>query len=145
MWSCPCLVQQSGQTTLQQACNLCLLCASWGQSSDSLSLLQVLDPALTRPGRLSRRVVVPLPDQAGRADILGVHLRRTPMNSQADKDLCRNQIARITRKLLLLVPCAIHVCMCSQVGKDMCQNCMARLSHKLLQLLACLASFCSTT
>lgn len=39
-------------------------------------LLQVLDPALTRPGRLSRRVVVPLPDERGRADILAVHLRQ---------------------------------------------------------------------
>lgn len=40
---------------------------------------QVLDPALTRPGRLSRRVVVPLPDERGRADILAVHLRSIPM------------------------------------------------------------------
>lgn len=66
----------------------------------ALSLhLQVLDPALTRPGRLSRRVVVPLPDEAGRADILAVHLRTTPMTSDADKDFCRRQIARISSKL----------------------------------------------
>lgn len=58
--------------------------------------LQVLDPALTRPGRLSRRVVVPLPDEAGRADILAVHLRNTPMLSEADKEFCRRQIARIS-------------------------------------------------
>ncbi|KAL0043414.1 hypothetical protein WJX79_004095 [Trebouxia sp. C0005] len=58
---------------------------------------EVLDPALTRPGRLSRRVVVPLPDEAGRADILAVHLRNTPMTSPADKDFCRRQIARISR------------------------------------------------
>lgn len=58
---------------------------------------EVLDPALTRPGRLSRRVVVPLPDEAGRADILAVHLRTTPMVSPADKDFCRRQIARISR------------------------------------------------
>ena len=60
--------------------------------------MQVLDPALTRPGRLSRRVVVPLPDEAGRADILAVHLRKTPMLSDADKELCRRQIARISSK-----------------------------------------------
>lgn len=43
---------------------------------------QVLDPALTRPGRLSRRVVVPLPDERGRADILAVHLRQVrPLRS----------------------------------------------------------------
>lgn len=58
---------------------------------------EVLDPALTRPGRLSRRVVVPLPDEAGRADILAVHLRNTPMLSDADKEFCRRQIARISR------------------------------------------------
>ena len=61
-------------------------------------LMQVLDPALTRPGRLSRRVVVPLPDEAGRADILAVHLRTTPMVSPADKDFCRRQIARISSR-----------------------------------------------
>ncbi len=60
------------------------------------AVMQVLDPALTRPGRLSRRVVVPLPDEAGRADILAVHLRNTPMTSDADKDFCRRQIARIS-------------------------------------------------
>ena len=60
------------------------------------AVMQVLDPALTRPGRLSRRVVVPLPDEAGRADILAVHLRNTPMTSPADKDFCRRQIARIS-------------------------------------------------
>ena len=68
----------------------------------SARLLQVLDPALTRPGRLSRKVVVPLPDEGGRADILGVHLRPTPMLSAADKDFCRQQIARITREFTFL-------------------------------------------
>ena len=38
-----------------------------------------LDPALVRPGRLSRRVAVPLPDTPGRAAILGVHLRRVAL------------------------------------------------------------------
>ena len=61
-------------------------------------VVQVLDPALTRPGRLSRRVVVPLPDEAGRADILAVHLRKTPMTSDADKEFCRHQIAKISSK-----------------------------------------------
>ena len=37
---------------------------------------EVLDPALVRPGRLSRRVAVPLPDEAGRAAVLGVHLAK---------------------------------------------------------------------
>jgi cell division protease FtsH len=39
----------------------------------------VLDPALLRPGRLSRRVNVPLPDEEGRAAIAAVHLRSIPL------------------------------------------------------------------
>ena len=39
----------------------------------------VLDPALLRPGRFDRQVVVPLPDIKGREEILKVHLRRVPI------------------------------------------------------------------
>jgi len=39
----------------------------------------VLDPALLRPGRFDRQVVVPLPDIKGREQILKVHLRKVPM------------------------------------------------------------------
>ncbi|WP_280562617.1 MULTISPECIES: ATP-dependent zinc metalloprotease FtsH [unclassified Chromohalobacter] len=39
----------------------------------------VLDPALTRPGRFDRQVVVGLPDIRGREHILGVHLRKVPL------------------------------------------------------------------
>ena len=39
----------------------------------------VLDPALTRPGRFDRQVVVPLPDIRGREQILKVHMRRVPI------------------------------------------------------------------
>ncbi|GAB4813160.1 hypothetical protein N2152v2_000206 [Parachlorella kessleri] len=44
----------------------------------------VLDEALVRPGRLSRKVVVPLPDEAGRADILRVHIRGVPLAEDPD-------------------------------------------------------------
>lgn len=52
----------------------------------------VLDPALLRPGRFDRQVVVPLPDVRGREQILKVHMRKVPI---AD-DVNPNVIARGT-------------------------------------------------
>ncbi len=44
----------------------------------------VLDPALLRPGRFDRRVVVPRPDVRGREEILRVHSRRVPLDDSVD-------------------------------------------------------------
>ncbi|MFC1719882.1 ATP-dependent zinc metalloprotease FtsH [Pseudomonadota bacterium] len=52
----------------------------------------VLDPALLRPGRFDRQVVVPLPDIRGRAAILKVHMRKVPISD----DVNANVIARGT-------------------------------------------------
>ena len=52
----------------------------------------VLDPALLRPGRFDRQVVVPLPDIRGREQILKVHMRKVPL----DKTVEPNVIARGT-------------------------------------------------
>src|SRR5213083_416909 len=46
----------------------------------------VLDPALLRPGRFDRQVVVPRPDVKGREEILRVHARRIPLASAIDLD-----------------------------------------------------------
>jgi len=44
----------------------------------------VLDPALLRPGRFDRQVVVPLPDVKGREKILEVHTKKTPLAEDVD-------------------------------------------------------------
>ena len=52
----------------------------------------VLDPALLRPGRFDRQVVVPLPDIMGREKILEVHMRKVPL----DEDVRATVLARGT-------------------------------------------------
>src|SRR5207249_1130274 len=56
----------------------------------------VLDPALLRPGRFDRRVVVDRPDRRGRAAILKVHTRSVPLAPDVDLDI----IARSTPGLV---------------------------------------------
>ena len=53
----------------------------------------VLDPALLRPGRFDRQVVVPLPDIRGREQILKVHMRKVPLSPNVDATV----LARGTR------------------------------------------------
>lgn len=47
----------------------------------------VLDPALLRPGRFDRQVVVPLPDIRGREQILKVHIRKIPVGADVDEEV----------------------------------------------------------
>ncbi len=47
----------------------------------------VLDPALLRPGRFDRQVVVPRPDVKGRAEILKVHSKKTPLGTDVDLEV----------------------------------------------------------
>jgi len=44
----------------------------------------VLDPALLRPGRFDRRIVVPRPDLGGREAILGIHAKELPLDEEVD-------------------------------------------------------------
>ena len=57
---------------------------------------EVLDPALLRPGRLSRKVNVPLPDLQGRANIMMVHLRNIPVEGGLEG---RRQAAEFVARL----------------------------------------------
>ncbi|PKO85445.1 MAG: cell division protein FtsH [Betaproteobacteria bacterium HGW-Betaproteobacteria-12] len=47
----------------------------------------ILDPALLRPGRFDRQVVVPLPDIRGREEILKVHIRKVPIAGDVKADV----------------------------------------------------------
>src|SRR5689334_10744272 len=60
------------------------------ESNDGVILIaatnrpDVLDPALLRPGRFDRRVIVPRPDVKGREGIIRVHLRKVPLGDDVD-------------------------------------------------------------
>src|SRR5437867_9572706 len=63
------------------------------ESNDGVILIaatnrpDVLDPALLRPGRFDRRVIVGRPDVKGREEILKVHTRRIPLSPNVDLTL----------------------------------------------------------
>jgi len=58
--------------------------------------LQDLDPALLRPGRFDRQVLVSPPDVAGREAILGVHTRDKPLAADVDLGLIARQTSGLT-------------------------------------------------
>ncbi|HVE67001.1 MAG TPA: AAA family ATPase [Solirubrobacteraceae bacterium] len=60
------------------------------------NLLEKLDPALLRPGRLDRQIFVSPPDVKGREGILRVHTRTKPMDAQVDLSLVAKQTSGLT-------------------------------------------------
>ncbi len=54
--------------------------------------LDVIDPALLRPGRIDRVIELPLPDMKGRLEILRIHTRKTPLATNVDLE----EIAKLT-------------------------------------------------
>ena len=58
----------------------------------------VLDPALLRPGRFDRQVVVPNPDILGREQILKVHMRKVPLAPNVDPRVIARGTARLLRR-----------------------------------------------
>src|SRR5438309_1051525 len=58
--------------------------------------LQDLDPALLRPGRFDRQLLVAPPDRKGREAILHVHTRRKPLSSDVQLDLIARQTSGLT-------------------------------------------------
>ena len=81
-----------GHDEREQTLNQLLVEMDGFESNDGVILIaatnrpDVLDPALLRPGRFDRRVVVALPDVTGRKGILKVHTRNIPLSSQVDLD-----------------------------------------------------------
>jgi len=79
-----------GHDEREQTLNQLLVEMDGFESNDGVILVaatnrpDVLDPALLRPGRFDRRIVVGLPDVRGREMILGVHVRKVPTADDVD-------------------------------------------------------------
>ena len=79
-----------GHDEREQTLNQLLVEMDGFESNDGVILIaatnrpDVLDPALLRPGRFDRRVVVPRPDVKGREGIIRVHTRRVPLSDDVD-------------------------------------------------------------
>jgi len=79
-----------GHDEREQTLNQLLVEMDGFESNDGVILIaasnrpDVLDPALLRPGRFDRQVVVPLPDIRGREGILKVHTRKIPLSDDVD-------------------------------------------------------------
>ena len=82
-----------GHDEREQTLNQLLVEMDGFESNDGVILIaatnrpDVLDPALLRPGRFDRRIVVPRPDVKGRLGILKVHTEKTPLAGGVDLDI----------------------------------------------------------
>lgn len=87
-----------GHDEREQTLNQLLVEMDGFETSDTVIIIaatnrpDVLDPALLRPGRFDRQVIVPLPDVKGREDILNVHTSKITL----DKDVNLKNIAKGT-------------------------------------------------
>ena len=79
-----------GHDEREQTLNALLVEMDGFESNEGVILIaatnrpDVLDPALLRPGRFDRRVVVPRPDVKGREEILRVHTRKVPLSEDVE-------------------------------------------------------------
>ncbi len=82
-----------GHDEREQTLNAMLVEMDGFESNEGVILIaatnrpDVLDPALLRPGRFDRQVVVPNPDLKGRRRILEVHTRKTPLSPEVNLDV----------------------------------------------------------
>jgi cell division protease FtsH len=82
-----------GHDEREQTLNQLLVEMDGFESNDGVIIIaatnrpDVLDPALLRPGRFDRRIVVPRPDLRGRMGILAVHTRKVPLGAAVDLEV----------------------------------------------------------
>jgi cell division protease FtsH len=82
-----------GHDEREQTLNQLLVEMDGFESNDGVILIaatnrpDVLDPALLRPGRFDRRIVVPRPDVKGRYGILRVHTKKTPLGGDVELEI----------------------------------------------------------
>src|SRR3954469_15613835 len=82
-----------GHDEREQTLNQLLVEMDGFESNDGVILIaatnrpDVLDPALLRPGRFDRQIVVPNPDVKGRYGILRVHTKKTPLGGDVDLEI----------------------------------------------------------
>jgi len=105
-----------GHDEREQTLNQLLVEMDGFESSEGVILVaatnrpDVLDPALLRPGRFDRRIVVPIPDIRGREGILKVHVKKTPLAEEVDLKLiargtpgfCGADLANLVNEAALL-------------------------------------------
>jgi cell division protease FtsH len=105
-----------GHDEREQTLNQLLVEMDGFESNDGVILVaatnrpDVLDPALMRPGRFDRRIVVPLPDIRGREGILKVHAKKTPLADDVDMKIlargtpgfCGADLANLVNEAALL-------------------------------------------
>jgi len=105
-----------GHDEREQTLNQLLVEMDGFESSEGVIILSatnrpdVLDPALVRPGRFDRQVVVPIPDIKGREKILEVHTKKTPLADDVNlgivargtPGLCGADLANLVNEAALL-------------------------------------------
>ena len=91
-----------GHDEREQTLNQLLVEMDGFEAKDNIILIaatnrpDILDPALLRPGRFDRQIMVDRPDRAGRAEILRVHTRGKPIDKEIDLDTLAGQTPGFT-------------------------------------------------
>ncbi len=112
-----------GHDEREQTLNQLLVEMDGFESNDGLIIIaatnrpDVLDPALLRPGRFDRQVVVPKPDVKGREKILVVHTRKLPISEDVDLEVLGKSTPGFTGADLANM-CNEAALMAARNGKD---------------------------